>query len=101
MRNILHKMDIRDISFKYCKITEDHKVIYFKITEEELYYFNGGVVVEYRGETVKNLDDECYIFDMNDRIRLCNHDNVEEITEAEFNKNKAWIIKLLQKDNAE
>jgi hypothetical protein len=92
-------MDSRDLNCKYCKITEDHKVIYFKITEEEFYYYNGGVIVEYKGETVKNLDDECYIFDMNDRLRFGNKDKVEEITEEEFIKNKIRIINLILNQN--
>jgi hypothetical protein len=92
-------MDVRDLNFKYCKITEEYKVIYFKIIEEELYCIKGHHIVEYRGETVKNLDNECYIFDMNDRIRLNNHNKVEEITEEEFIKNKIRIINLILNQN--
>jgi hypothetical protein len=91
-------MDIRDLNFKYCKVEQYGSVIYFKVDERELYYINGIWIVEYRGETVKVYED-CYIFDMSDRIKFTNQDNIEEITEEEFKKNKIRIINLILNQN--
>jgi hypothetical protein len=89
-------MDIRDLNFKYCKVEQYGSVIYFKLDERELYYIDGIWIVEYRGETVKVYED-CYIFDMSDRIRFTDYDDIKEITKEEFEDSKAHIIDLIIK----
>jgi hypothetical protein len=98
MRHKFYEMDLRDLNFKYCKIEQYGNVIYFKIDEKEVYYYHGDWIVEYRGETIKVCEDR-YIFDMSDRIKFTNQDNIEEITEEEFKKNKERIINLILNQN--